>query len=182
MYQNFKKLNLPIYNNLQEELEKIINWRTYQQICITVPKGHENDTQFGTGSLIYDWDNSYNENGKMIIPERNHHLHESDFTEIATIFKDTIFEEIVVMLRDNKYNLGRVRLMTSKPKTCLSWHTDSSYRLHYPIKTQLGCKMIIENEVADLEENQWWWTNTIKEHTAINSSTDLRMHLVACVL
>lgn len=182
MYQNFKKINLPIYNNLQEKLEKLFDWKKYHQICINTPKGYENDILFGAGSLVYDWNNSYNEGGKIIVPERTPHLHESDFTEVATVFKGTVFEEIIYMLTDKGYNLGRVRLIMSKPKTCLTWHIDSSHRLHYPIKTQNGCKMIIENEVAFLEKNQWWWTDTLKQHTAINASTDLRLHLVACIL
>jgi hypothetical protein len=72
--------------------------------------------------------------------------------------------------------------MASKPKTCLSWHTDSSKRLHYPLKTQEGCFMVIEDEVFHIPKNQWWLTDTVLPHTAFNSSKELRIHLVASIL
>lgn len=180
--QNFKQLDFPTYPNLLERLESIVDWKQYPQICINAPPGHEDNFTIGAGSLYYDWDLSKEVDGKIVVPLRENPLLESDFTETATIFKDTEFDEILSMLRGKGYQLGRVRLMFSKPKTCLSWHTDDSIRLHYPLKTQEGCKMIIEDEVFELPVNTWWWTNTIKHHTAMNASKDLRLHLVVCVL
>ena len=72
--------------------------------------------------------------------------------------------------------------MNSQPKTCLTWHTDNTTRIHYPMKTQDGCFMIIEDEVKHLEKNKWYHTDTRYEHTAMNASRETRMHLVACVL
>jgi hypothetical protein len=72
--------------------------------------------------------------------------------------------------------------MKSKPKTCLSWHVDTTPRIHFPIKTQDGCFMVIDNEVQHLTKNTWWWTNTVAPHTAFNASKEDRIHLVAVVL
>ena len=72
--------------------------------------------------------------------------------------------------------------MNSLPKTCLSWHEDQTPRLHYPIKTQSGCFMVIENESKHLKQNQWYWTNTTVPHTAFNGSKQPRLHLIVTVL
>jgi dihydroxyacid dehydratase/phosphogluconate dehydratase len=42
--------------------------------------------------------------------------------------------------------------------------------------------MVIGNESKHLEQNQWYFTNTILPHTAFNGSTDERLHLVATIL
>ena len=180
--QHFKKLDLPLYNDALEQLEQIIDWKQYPQICINTPAGHQDNFQIGAGSLYYDWDKSENVDGKVIVPLRENPLLETDFTTTATIFKGTVFEDILDMLHAAEYNIGRVRLMASKPHTCLSWHADDSVRLHYPLKTQEGCKMIIENEICELTTHQWWATDTLKSHTAFNASKDIRLHLVVCVL
>ena len=92
-----------------------------------------------------------------------------------------MFEDLYNVLRKN-YNVGRVRLMKSPPKTCLSWHVDDTKRIHYPIVTQEGCFMLIEDEVKHLTQHTWWLTNTLVKHTALNASLEDRIHLVATLL
>jgi aspartyl/asparaginyl beta-hydroxylase (cupin superfamily) len=92
-----------------------------------------------------------------------------------------VFEEIYYTLQ-KYYTLGRVRLMQSKPKTCLTWHNDNSKRIHLPIKTNAGCQMVIENQVQHMPAGTWWLTDTTVPHTAFNASTESRIHLVAVVL
>ena len=75
-----------------------------------------------------------------------------------------------------------MRLMLMKPKSCLTWHNDFDTRLHYPIQTNKGCQMVIENEVLHMPANTWWLTNTSYDHTAFNASTDTRIHLVVSIL
>lgn len=65
---------------------------------------------------------------------------------------------------------------------CMSWHTDSSPRLHFPIKTQSSCFMIIEDEVKHITQSEWWMADTTKHHTALNASNEERIHLVAAIL
>jgi len=136
----------------------------------------------GRGSLVLDWDNSYtNKHGKLIVPPRTVPLKEDSFEVLCTGFKDSLFEDVYNELT-SKYVVGRIRVMNSKPKKCLSWHEDTTPRLHYPIKTQDGCFMVIENESKYLKQNQWYWTNTTLPHTAFNGSTDERLHLVVTIL
>jgi len=187
---NFTKINdLPKYD-LYAELNTMIRedklyWNKDNQICLNTILGQEDNFTIGTGSLQYDWDlgrvQDADGNEIRIVNEKQSILQENDFTVMCSQFKNTKFEEIYKEL-SNKYTLGRVRLMRSKSKTCLSWHTDKSIRLHYPLKTQEGCLMIIEDEVMHLTKDTWWMTNTTGKHTAVNASREDRIHLVAVIL
>lgn len=187
MQTNFIELNdLPIYDYLEEELNDIIKFNNISiknnlQICINNPSKNSNEIFYGAGSLNKDWENSKFINGKNIVKNRDKILKEEDFKYICNQFKNTSFEEIYEILKQ-KYNIGRFRIMISKPNTCLSWHIDSTNRIHFPIKTQEGCFMIIENEIKFLEKCKWYITNTTKKHTAFNGSFEYRIHLVACVI
>jgi hypothetical protein len=151
------------------------------QLCINSTIDKPNDIFHGRGSLFYDWDNKVMIDQKIEVPLRAVPLKETDFTTICDQFKGTLFEDAYNHLR-KKYTVGRVRIMRSKPKTCLTWHTDDTQRVHYPMKTQEGCMMIIEEEVKHLAQNTWWEINTFPLHTAINASTEDRYHLVAVIL
>lgn len=185
---NFEIINdLPIFD-LQSEFQMLIEHNTIKwhsnkdQICLNTTADRLDDYWYGRGSLWYDWDSSYTDAiGKTIIPTRDKALKESDFNHLCNAFKNTLFEEVYRAL-DEKYFLGRVRLMLLKPKSCLTWHTDNSIRIHFPIITSAGCLMVIGNEATHLTKNTWWKTNTLIKHTALNGSTEDRIHLVATVL
>lgn len=183
----FTELNdLPIFDLLTELDRLNIEWPQGNQICLNTVKGHEDDYILGNGSLVFDWDKQYfeiDEHGmeRSIVPKREYQYDESDFNILCSVFVGTQFE-IVYRALEKKYNLGRVRLMKSKPKTCLSWHVDTNIRVHYPIKTQEGCFMVIDNEIKHLPKYTWWETNTIFPHTVFNASSEDRVHLVISVL
>lgn len=187
----FKEIkNLPILN-LKEELDRLINleiisWHNKSQICLNTLKEYPDNYQLGCNSLVYDWDNAKQEldkNGNLStkVPEYKNKLKEEDFTVLCSQFKNTIFENLYNEL-SQIYRLGRVRLIKSYPKTCLSWHQDSTDRLHFPIKTQQGCLMVIDDEVLHMPKDTWWLTKTKAFHTAFNSSLEDRIHLVVCIL
>lgn len=176
MMENFEELyDLPVYENLLEELKNICD---YDNVCLNYPDGHEDDCQIGVGSMFWDWDIS--DKGKLVQVKKKHVLHERDFTNICSIFVGTSFEKIYNAL-SKKYSLGRIRIMKSDPQTCLSWHTDHGKRIHFPIKTQEGCFMVIDDEVKHLKQNQWYMTDTSKMHTAFNASNETRYHLVGVI-
>jgi len=188
---NFEKIDfLPTYELYSIFLSMLDNgklsWRdknndSSHQICLNSTKDDPDNFLLGRGSLYYDWDNSKEVNGELVVPSRENPLKEQDFTELCSVYKGTHFEEIYKEL--NKYFVvGRVRIMNLRPKQCLTWHCDDTYRIHYPMKTQDGCMMIINNEVKHLPQNTWWKTFTTSNHTALNASKENRFHLVACVL
>lgn len=187
---NFINLDLPTYN-LKSKLDEMLSnkklyWTDLNQICLNTIKGKEENFLYGAGSLYYDWSNGQDvvdENGNMKHTPaiRTVPLKEQDFTVLCDVFKNTVFEDVYNLL-SNQYNVGRVRLMKSPPKTCLSWHIDDTKRIHYPIKTQEGCFMIIEKEIEHLPQHTWWLTNTLVKHSAMNASLEDRIHLVATLL
>jgi len=186
----FKQLDLPIidlYSEFQNLLEKNkIKWHTdIFQICINGVPGKEDNVFYGIGSLDLDWLQAYNEidkigNTHLVVPKKTEPVCEDDFQVLCTPFKGTAFEDMYNAITE-KYKVGRVRLMKLNPHTCLSWHKDYTDRLHYPIKTQDGCIMIIEDEVMHIPKDSWWATNTTFHHTALNGSREDRIHLVVNV-
>ena len=187
---NFTQLNLPVFNNLYEQVnelieKKVISWGDTNQICLNTTKDEPDNFFLGAGSLDYNWGDvkviTKNGNTEYIIPSKTLPYGEKDFSILCSQFKNTVFEEIYNVLSDN-FTLGRIRLMNLKPKKCLSWHVDHTPRIHLPIKTQEGCLMVVENEVFHMEKNTWWMVDTTKKHTAFNSSKENRIHLVAVVL
>jgi hypothetical protein len=161
--------------NLTEQIEQ------HNQICINAPEEYSKDPFYGAGSLVYDWSTVQTDADKFNVPLRNIPLKETDFTKICDIFLGTPFE-ILYKEISLRYKLGRVRIMKSKPKTCLTWHQDISQRLHYPFLTQEGCFMVVEDEVYHLPLNQWTMVDTTKMHTAFNGSKSQRLHIVADIL
>ena len=182
MDSNFIELNdLPVYDDLLEELTGLVDLNVSQH-CLNAPPGHEDNDQYGVGSLQYDWPNKkIDEEGNVHVPYRDPILYEKDFTELCNKYKNTKFE-IIYRELSRRYVLGRVRIMISQPASCLTWHQDTEERIHYPIKTQEGCFMVIEDEVKHLEKNQWYYTKTLNKHTAFNASKEIRIHLVANIL
>lgn len=187
---SFTQLDLPELD-LHHELTHMMSttdlkWGNGGQICLNSITPNSKDYTKGVGSLYYDWDNSYKKQSvdgteELILPVRDPVLAEEDFQYLCDTFKGTLFEQVYDILAA-KYILGRVRLMKSSPKTCLSWHQDTSSRIHYPIKTQTGCFMVIDDEMKHFPVNTWWHTDTTKLHTAFNASLESRIHLVAVVL
>ena len=177
--------NLPtyaLYNDLLVMLKlNIISWKN-NQICLNTIPSDPTNIHLGVGSLWYDWDKVTivkDEYGieTVTVPERVVKLKETDFTTLAEPFRNTAFEDVYNALTD-KFILGRMRIMKSEPKTCLTWHIDDTKRVHYPLKTQEGCFMVIDDEIKHLPANTWWLTDTLHPHTAFNGSGESRIHIV----
>jgi hypothetical protein len=184
---DFIQLDYPTYD-LESELNSLlksgaISWNISNgQICINGVEDDPDNQSIGCGSLYYDWDNSYyDDTDNLVIPKNNIVYNEDDFIVLNSNFRGTLFEDVHNMLKE-KHKIGRMRVMKSKMKTCLTWHNDSSTRIHYPIKTQEGCLMIIEDQAFHMPVNTWWHTDTTKKHTALNGSTIDRIHLVTCMI
>lgn len=186
----FKELNFQAFPKMLPELYTLINngtleWGSHNQVCLNSTQEKPTDYKLGTASLDYDWDNKeiIVENGitRIVVPKKAVPLKDSDFTILCDQFKNTVFEDVYNMLSNN-FKIGRIRLMRLEPKTCLSWHVDHTARIHYPLTTQEGCHMVIDNEVIHLPQDTWWTTDTTKLHTAFNASKESRIHLVACLV
>ena len=207
-YKYFDEIDFGNYApDLQTELKNMIEakkiWWKLDQICLNAPQAvvwdrqnfpwHEKDFVFGVGSLEVDWskaevvDHDVDSDNRISVdkidaPKQSKPLTEDIFDTLCTVFQNTVFEEVYNKLSE-KYILGRTRIMKMQPRRCLSWHYDYTDRLHYPMKTQEGNIMVIEDEVLHLNKDKWYLTKTgYNKHTAINCSNESRTHLVACIM
>jgi len=120
------------------------------------------------------------ETGKEEI--RDMPINETKYTQLVSDFNDTYFEEVYNILKKN-FKIGRVRILLKEPRSTLSWHRDPEPRLHIPIITNPGCRMVIENIAKHLPaDGSVTITNNLKYHNFFNGGEQNRIHLVACVL
>lgn len=173
---------------LLDKLKNIIdiNDPRNDQVHITNVPGHENDPYYSYGSLVADLSKTKEEimsdGSKKLVPHfYDEPIKEESFTSYSHIFRGTVFMDIATKLQA-KYNIGRFRVMIQPRSNCLSWHLDAQPRLHYPIKTQKGCFMVVNNEMKHLEKGKCYFVDTKEFHTAVNASREIRIHLVANVL
>jgi hypothetical protein len=183
---HFKQLkdlpSIDVHQELEQMLHNnVLSWQHMNQICINATVDNDNPYA-GVGSLDLDWARASETENGIHVPKRETALREQDFTELCSVFVGTQFEQLYTILTDN-YTVGRVRLMRSEPRYAMTWHYDYNNRIHYPIKTQFGCFMVIEKQIEHLEKNKWYWTETNQcYHTAFNGSNEDRIHMVACIL
>lgn len=187
MTSYFTQINtLPIFDNLVEYIDTLESlWQDNDQICLNAPPEYLDDYTYGIGKLPMDWSGfewTQHTHDEQIQYMRKHQTNtEKTFNVLVPRFENTPVAEIYHYIKNN-FNVGRVRLMRIPPRKVMSWHFDNTLRLHYPIKTSIGCRMVIEEESKHLPANTWWITNTYNHHTAFNGSDDYRIHLVACLL
>ena len=113
---------------------------------------------------------------------RDEMINEADYSEFIEEYKKTYFKEVFDVL-SSKYKLGRVRILLKQPRSTLSWHRDPEPRLHIPIITNLGCRMVINNVAQHMPaDGTVTITNNTKYHNFFNGGEQERIHLVACVL
>ena len=187
----FTKLPL-IFDELKlvealKQVEEIAPWpkesihKKYHQICLTKREGQSAPDCFyeGSGGIYRTM-----VDGQEVI--RQQELDERDYCTFIPEINHTYFRLVYDTLREfvsQQYDgqLGRVRLIKSVPRNCLSWHRDPEPRLHVPIVTNIGAKMVIEDEVKHLPIGRAWYTNTIFYHSQFNGGEQDRVHLVTSV-
>ena len=173
-------------NKLRFDLDKILKLKNFNSLGIknfaAIPLNQipgdnssiEGHNVRGTYWTIPD------ETGKEA--KRDKPIDESKYTELVQEFKGTYFEEVFNILRKN-FKLGRVRILLKEPRSTLSWHRDPEPRLHIPIITNKGCRMVIEDVSKHMPaDGTVTITNNTKYHNFFNGGEQNRIHLVACVL
>ena len=173
-------------DKLRSDLEKILKKKKFNSLGIknfaAIPLNQipgdkssiEGHNVRGTYWTIPD------ESGKEA--KRDKDIDESKYTQILAEFKGTYFEEVFNILRKN-FKLGRVRILLKEPRSTLSWHRDPEPRLHIPIITNKGCRMVIEDVSKHMPaDGSVTITNNTKYHNFFNGGEQNRIHLVACIL
>ena len=171
---------------LRAELEDVLKKKKFNTLGIShfgaisinrIPGDEESVKGHNTRGAYWTYPD---EKGKEV--KRDQTIDESKYTEIVPEFKNTYFEEIYNLLK-SKFKLGRVRILLKEPRSTLSWHRDPEPRLHIPIITNPGCKMVIEDVAKHMPaDGSVTITNNTKYHNFFNGGEQDRIHLVACVL
>lgn len=172
------ELLLESYNNLTSK----INFDHNNQIGLSHRPGVENVWTDACGSLVIK-----DEKGNIISKDgkSQYTKQEKDFTIFNNLLFDSYFYQIKNELQKNlRVNFTRIRLINLPPKRCLSWHLDNEDRIHIPIKTKKGSFFLEQRDdgincIEMLEIGCVYKVMTSKNyHTAINSSSKDRVHLV----
>ena len=184
-FYNVPNLKFDI-KKLRSDLEKILKQKNFNSLGIknfgAIPVNQipgdkssiEGHNVRGTYWTIPD------ESGKEAM--RDKPIDESKYTELLPEFKGTYFEHVFNTLKEN-FKLGRVRILLKEPRSTLSWHRDPEPRLHLPIITNKGCRMVIEEVSKHMPaDGTVTITNNTKYHNFFNGGEQNRIHLVACVL
>lgn len=80
------------------------------------------------------------------------------------------------------HNVYRARIMNLPPKTNYTYHQDPTKRFHIPLITNDSCFFIIDDKVVRYPANgNYYIVDTTKLHTAINASSENRVHIVGCI-
>ena len=152
--------------------------RDFNAICVNRIPDDENSITGGNIRGLY-WTKPDTTNHEE---QRLEKVEEHLYTELCPEFKDTYVEEVYNLIT-SKYKLGRVRFLMKPPRSCLSWHRDPEMRLHIPIITNEGCRMIIEDTSFHMPSNgNGYITDNTKYHNFFNGSEVDRVHLVATVI
>jgi hypothetical protein len=116
-------------------------------------------------------------NGQEV--ERADAIDEEQFNEFVPDYNDTYFKHVYDKL-SKIYKLGRTRVLKKEPRSTLSWHKDPEPRLHIPIITNYGCRMVIDDRAYHMPaDGSVYLTNTTKYHNFFNGGEEDRIHIVA---
>jgi len=114
--------------------------------------------------------------------QRLEKVEEEKYTQICPEFKGTYVETLYDYLT-LRFKLGRVRFLMKPPRSCLSWHRDPEKRLHIPMITNGGSRMVIEGDSFHMPANgNGYITDNTKYHNFFNGGETQRVHLVATLL
>jgi len=152
--------------------------RDFNAICVNrIPDDEDSITGGNVRGLYWTKPDTTNHEEQRLEPVQEHL-----YTELCPEFKDTYVEEVYNLIT-SKFKLGRVRFLMKPPRSCLSWHRDPEMRLHIPIITNEGCRMVIQDTSFHMPSNgNGYITDNTKYHNFFNGSEVDRVHLVATVI
>lgn len=101
------------------------------------------------------------------------------YSQLPPFYQNSYIFELSSLLQ---LKIFRLRWMQLTGKSCYSFHQDWSRRLHIPIITSKDSYFLFQNplELAQLEVNHAYVVDTTRVHTAMNTGSQPRVHLIAC--
>ena len=187
-FSDFQKQNIKFdITKLKESYNQIVQTKKFDDgggishfgaICLTRIPGDPESIKGHKARGLY-WTKP-DKSGKEVT--RDMSIDEAAYSEFIPDYENTYFKEVFDVL-STKYKLGRVRILLKEPRSTLSWHRDPEPRLHIPIITNKGCRMVIEEVCKHMPaDGTVTITNNTKYHNFFNGGEQNRIHLVACVL
>ena len=178
---DIKKLKKEYFNTI----ERLIKWSKddpdlydFNAICVNQIPDDPLSVKGGNVRGLYwtypkeDWQEE----------KRLNQIDEGSYTELCKPFKNTYVEEIYNEII-KRWKIGRLRFLMKPPRSCLSWHRDPEKRLHIPVITNPGCRMVIEDESFHMPaDGSLYITDNTKYHNFFNGGEINRIHLVASLL
>lgn len=138
------------------------------QLCLTTTTPKEQDPYEGVGSL-YDF-----EAGKWRRQEGDFKYFLKEFidTEIHSLYK-------AVLSREGG-TAGRIRIMALAPRTCYSFHRDTSIRYHFAVKSNSqSFIMFYPDTILSIPpDGHLYQLDTRSVHSAMNGGREERIHIV----
>lgn len=108
-------------------------------------------------------------------------MQERDFMLLHERCQNTYLDDV---LRNLPFQIGRLRIMRVKGRTCYSVHRDTSMRLHLPLLTNPQALMLFPDHAFIMHipaNGHVYLVDTQVRHTAMNGSLDDRYHLVGAL-
>lgn len=160
MIKILEDLDITPFLDCYNQREKLIQWSEF-------PNGKQVGLQYRQGGCV--WTDAVGKTKPGPSWREGSHIN--------PLFRDTIFETII-----EKYKLRRTRLMWIKPLSCYSMHQDFSPRLHIPLITNPDCYFVFkETGLHHFPTGHAYWVDTTKEHSAMNCSSEWRLHLLGSI-
>jgi len=185
--KDVQKLNFQFdIGKLKPSLEWVLNnadINRVNQLCLTYApwaKKHPDDYYYqGAGSLSYQY--YATKNGVKRKPA-DPQLAEDDFFEFIDKAKHTYFYDVFKELNKH-YTIGRMRIVKVHALHCLTLHKDPTKRIHIPIISNAGNKLVVDDKAYFLPaDGSAYMVDTTKPHTAFNAGLEHRYNLLCVVL
>tara|TARA_B100000508_G_C11400516_1_gene248050 strand:+ start:279 stop:722 length:444 start_codon:yes stop_codon:yes gene_type:complete len=107
----------------------------------------------------------------------------SDLDDVTeNMFTEFIYDMPYTNSILKEHNVYRARLMKLKPRSNYTYHQDYTKRFHIPLITNDKCFFVIDEKVIRYPaDGNYYIVDTTKLHTAINASTEDRIHIIGCI-
>lgn len=166
-----KKLSLKVdVEALRQEVTEILSRFPFtedQGQLNLLTRNAENQDPYESAQSLYD-DN--------LLPICREH----DFRHFLKPWQDGHICRLYSALKESTgTELGRLRLMRLRPKTCYSFHVDDNCRYHLALQTRRTCFLAFREGLFHVpSDGHLYWVNTLQAHSAFNASNVDRIHLV----
>ena len=133
-----------------------------KQICL---QGVEGSNDYFLGCGVDGNQNSWE--------RKQRHNHRTDE------FKHPLFDLPYVNQFIKEHDMTHTRVMKLLPRTCYSYHKDRTKRIHIPVTTNEHCWVVVNEEMSHLPaDGSDFVVDTTQMHTAVNASSEERIHIL----